>query len=159
MENLKIEIQIQKYRFEELDEETRNLIEAAKDATNLSYAPYSRFNVGAAVLLEDGTVINGSNQENAASPSGTCAERTAIFYANSKYPKTGVSAIAIAAKDSKGFTAKPITPCGSCRQVLLETEMRFNKEITFYLYGEEYIYKIEGTRNLLPLSFGNEFLI
>lgn len=158
MENLKLEIRIEKYRLEELNQMEQNLISSAKDATQSSYAPYSGFNVGAAVLLDDETIVKGSNQENAAYPSGLCAERTALFYANSQYPAIGVRAMAIAARNSSGFTKEPITPCGSCRQVILETEKRFGHQITFYLYGEDYIYKIEGTRNLLPLSFGNDFL-
>lgn len=158
MEYLKIEILLQKCSIEELGSKEYKLIESAKKATGGSYAPYSMFNVGAAVMLEDDTIVEGSNQENVAYPSGMCAERTAMFYANSQYPEKKVLAIAIAAKDKNGFTKEPVTPCGSCRQVLLETENRFSHDIIFYLYGEDYIYKIEGTKNLLPLSFGNEFL-
>ena len=158
MENIKIEILLQKLNISDLNSDEIKLIEAAKETTSLSYAPYSKFNVGAAIMIEDGTIIKGSNQENAAYPSGMCAERTALFYTNSQYPNTKVLAIAIAARDCNGFTKIPITPCGSCRQVLLETENRFDYPITFYLYGMEYLYKIEGTRNLLPLSFCDEYL-
>lgn len=154
MKTFRIKIEYQKYKFEELDAETQKLIEAAKDASETSYAPYSKLNVGAAVLLENGIIIKGSNQENAAYPSGLCAERVALFYANAQYPDTGVSAIAIAAQCDEEFSNYPITPCGSCRQVFLETELRSNGNIAFYLYGEKYIYKIEGAKNLLPLSFG-----
>ena len=153
MKELKQEISIRKYLYEELSDSDKRLIEAAKEATKRSYAPYSRFNVGAAVLLEDGTIVTGANQENAAYPSGLCAERTALFHAGSQYPDKAVTALAIAASNSEGFTELPITPCGACRQVLMETEMRYKRPIRVLMYGTAFIYEILGTKDLLPLSF------
>ncbi len=158
MREAKIEINIQSYSYDELDEKDRQLIDAAKDATLRSYAPYSRFAVGAAALLENGRIITGTNQENAAYPSGTCAERTTLFYANSEYPDQAVTTLAIAAKSPDGFLEKPIPPCGSCRQVLLETEQRYRHPMRILLYSKNEIYLLHGTKSLLPLSFGSEFL-
>lgn len=158
MKEVKIEINIRSYSYDELDEKDRQLIDAAKEATLRSYAPYSRFAVGAAALLENGKIITGTNQENAAYPSGTCAERTTLFYANSEYPDQAVVTLAIAAKSPDGFLEKPIPPCGSCRQVLLETEQRHKHPMRILLYSKNEIYLLHGTKNLLPLSFGSEFL-
>lgn len=158
MKEVKIEINIRSYSYDELDENDRQLIDAAKEATLRSYAPYSRFAVGAAALLENGKIITGTNQENAAYPSGTCAERTTLFYANSEYPDQAVVTLAIAAKSPDGFLEKPIPPCGSCRQVLLETEQRYKHPMRILLYSKNEIYLLHGTKNLLPLSFGSEFL-
>ena len=145
--------------YDELTAADRQLIEAAKDATRRSYAPYSHFHVGAAVLLADGTVVTGTNQENAAYPSGLCAERTTLFYAGSTHPDTAVVSLAIAAFTDGAFTTNPIVPCGACRQVMLETEQRHNHPIRTLLYGTEGIYLIEGgTRELLPLTFNASFL-
>ena len=142
------------YAYEELTEQDRQLIDAAKQATERSYAPYSNFRVGAAALLANGTIITGTNQENAAYPSGLCAERTALFYAGSSYPDTAVVALAIAAYTDGTFTRNPIAPCGACRQVMLEVENRHQHPIRTLLYGTEGIYLIEGgTRQLLPLTF------
>ena len=145
--------------YDELTAADRQLIDAAKDATRRSYAPYSHFHVGAAVLLADGTVVTGTNQENAAYPSGLCAERTTLFYAGSTHPDTAVVSLAIAAFTDDAFTTNPIVPCGACRQVMLETEQRYNHPIRTLLYGTEGIYLIEGgTRELLPLTFNASFL-
>ncbi len=158
MEEMKIEIRICSLHYDELNEEDRRLIEQAKEATQRSYAPYSRFSVGAAALLANGEIVTGSNQENAASPSGLCAERTTLFYANSRYPDQAVKTLAIAARNASGFTGKPISPCGACRQVLLETERRHGSPIRILLYGTTEIYQTNGIDNLLPLSFSGEFL-
>ena len=145
--------------YDELTAADRQLIDAAKDATRRSYAPYSHFHVGAAVLLADGTVVTGTNQENAAYPSGLCAERTTLFYAGSTHPDTAVVSLAIAAFTDGAFTTNPIVPCGACRQVMLETEQRYNHHIRTLLYGTEGIYLIEGgTRELLHLTFNASFL-
>lgn len=153
MKELKQEISIRKYLYEELSDSDKQLVEAAKEATKQSYAPYSHFNVGAAVLLEDGTIVTGSNQENAAYPSGLCAERTTLFYAGSQYPNKAITTLAIAASNTEGFTELPVTPCGACRQVLLETEMRYKRPIRVLMYGTAFVYEILGTKDLLPLSF------
>lgn len=158
MEEMKIEIRICSLHYDELNEEDRRLIEQAKEATQRSYAPYSRFSVGTAALLANGEIVTGSNQENAASPSGLCAERTTLFYANSRYPDQAVKTLAIAARNASGFTGKPISPCGACRQVLLETERRHGSPIRILLYGTTEIYLTNGIDNLLPLSFSGEFL-
>jgi len=148
-----IETKITICRFEELSEEYQNLINKAKEQVKKSYAPYSKFHVGAAIQLENGEIVAGNNQENAAYPSGLCAERVAMFYANSQFPDVPVKVLAIAAWTNGQFAAQPITPCGACRQVLLETETRFGKDIPILLYGTEAVYMIEKVRELLPLSF------
>lgn len=145
--------------FDELDESERRLVEEARKATYRSYSPYSRFSVGAAVELDDGSIVSGSNQENAAYPSGLCAERTAVFYAHSQYPDHAIRRICIAARGTDGQPVKqPITPCGACRQVLLESEQRARNPIKLLLYGTEGILVIESVKDLLPLSFGSEAL-
>jgi cytidine deaminase len=156
MKELKIYSIVHELSYKELSEADKNLIDLAKEACSRSYAPYSKFSVGAAVLLNNGEIITGNNQENAAYPSGLCAERTTLFYANSRYPDTPVKILAIAAKTDKDFIASPIPPCGSCRQVILETEKRFGQPVRILLYGKEKIYDIPGINNLLPLSFDAE---
>ena len=144
---------------EELTPEEVKLLDEARRATYRSYAPYSHFSVGAAVELEDGTIVGGSNQENSAYPSGLCAERTAVFYANSRYPDLAVRRLCIAARNTKGdFTKQPISPCGACRQVLLETEQRAGHHIEVLLYGTDGIYCIRSIRDLLPMGFDENFL-
>ena len=154
MKKLTIEIPYEVYSFGELNEEDRNLVETAREATWKSYAPYSKFHVGAAALLENGIVVTGNNQENVAYPSGLCAERTALFYANSQYPEVAVKALAIAARHADGTPHRGIiTPCGACRQVMLETEKRFGTPMRILLCGEEEVYEIESVKHLLPLCF------
>ncbi|MBI9062899.1 MAG: cytidine deaminase [Marinilabiliaceae bacterium] len=142
----------------ELSGPDHQLVDAAIEACANAYAPYSAFHVGAAVLLANGEIITGTNQENAAYPSGLCAERVAIFYANSKYPKVAVKAIAIAAKNEDGLIPNPVAPCGACRQVMLETELRFKSNFYTLLIGKEQVYKIEKVKDLLPLCFTGEEL-
>ena len=137
MKKIKIEIPINSCTYNELTTEEQKLIDAACEATKRSYAPYSHFAVGAAALLENGIVVTGTNQENAAYPSGTCAERTTIFYANSQYPDQAIKTLAIAARSEEDFLNTPISPCGACRQVLLETEKRFGKPMRILLYGKK----------------------
>lgn len=145
--------------YDELSERDCRLIDAAKQATKQSYAPYSHFHVGAAALLDDDTIVIGSNQENAAYPSGMCAERTALFYAGSAHPDKAVVALAIAAYSEGQFTAMPISPCGACRQVILEMEQRHSHPIRILLYGAEGIIVIEeGINELLPLTFSASYL-
>jgi cytidine deaminase len=137
----------------ELVTEDQELIAAAKEAANHAYAPYSKFMVGAAVRLESGIIVRGSNVENAAFPSGICAERTAISGSVSNYPDDKPVAIAIAAMTNNELTAECISPCGNCRQVLAEEEMRTGKRIRIILSGREKIRIIESVSLLLPLQF------
>ena len=146
-------------QYEELSEADRMVVDAARAATANSYAVYSNFNVGAAVRLGCGTIVNGSNQENAAYPSGICAERTTLFWANSQYPNEPVEVLASAAQTGGKELEVPIPPCGACRQVILETEKRFGNNIRIILYGAKQCYIIEdGVKALLPLSFDAAFL-
>ena len=148
-----IEIKVSILSFNELNPTQEALIDKAKEQVGKAYAPYSNFHVGAAVELENGEIFAGSNQENSAYPSGLCAERVAMFYANAQFPDVAVKTIAIAAFTNGNFLPEPITPCGSCRQVLLESEMRFEKNITVLLYGTNNIFQLENIRQLLPLCF------
>ena len=142
----------------ELSQEEQNLINESREAVKNAYAPYSKFQVGSAVLLENGKIITGTNQENAAYPSGLCAERVAVFYANSMYPDVPVKAVAVSAFTNNEFTEKPVPPCGSCRQVISETETRFKKPIKIFLAGKTKIMVIENAKALLPLNFDDGFL-
>lgn len=158
MENKNITTKIIVCSYEELNDEEKKLVDAAKEASNRSYAPYSRFQVGAAVRLAGGLLVSGSNQENAAYPSGICAERTTLFYANSQYPDRAVEALAIAAQTGEKFIEHPTAPCGACRQVILETEERYRHPIRIYLYGTNEVYIVDSIVGLLPLCFGKSDL-
>ncbi len=158
MKEIQIQTPVFVYTFDALPEQYKQLVIEAKKQTQQAYAPYSEFQVGAAVLLANGTIVGGNNQENAAYPSGICAERVAIFAANSQYPTQAVKAVAIAAYTDGSFLQKPISPCGSCRQVLLETENRFSSPIDILLYGEKEIYLIKKAALLLPLNFSKDSL-
>lgn len=159
MKQININIPYTCCTFDELNADDQQLVNAAKKACENSYAPYSHFSVGAAVALDNGEMLWGNNQENAAYPSGTCAERCTIFYANARYPQAAVNAIAIAAIGTDGhFTPSPITPCGACRQVLLETEHRYGKPMRVLLYGDKEIYVIESCSQLLPFQFNSDSL-
>ncbi len=143
----------------ELSDADRQLLTLAKEATRTSYAPYSRFCVGAALRLENGEAVCGSNQENAAYPSGTCAERCTMFYANARYPDTPPTVLAIAARGENGeFTPFPVTPCGACRQVLLESEIRYGSPIRLLLYGSREVWMIDSVSLLLPFRFDADAL-
>ena len=160
MKETQISIKITDYSNKlELDKSDNTLVDKAIAVCDNAYAPYSKFKVGAAVLLKNGEIITGTNQENAAYPSGLCAERTALFYANSKYPDVPVIAIAVAAKNNGSFTEQPVGPCGSCRQVILETETRFKTPIKIIMVGSEKISVIENAKSLLPLSFSEDDLL
>ena len=157
----KREISFTLFEYEGIDEltpEEQSVVKAAEDALNTSYAPYSNFNVGAAVLLENGHIVKGSNQENAAYPSGLCAERVALFYANSKFPNAAVKVLAVTARKNDNIIDGPIPPCGACRQVILETEKRFNQPMKIILAGAKRVQVINNARNLLPLTFDSEWL-
>jgi cytidine deaminase len=139
---------------EELEAEDQELIKAAKKAAVNAYAPYSGFRVGAALRLESGRVVTGSNVENAAFPSGICAERTAIFWSVSNYPDDKPVALAITAMNNEGIVAEEISPCGNCRQVIAEEEMRTGSKIRIILSGRNKIVKVDDGNSLLPLLFG-----
>ena len=138
--------------------ETEKLLLAAKEAAGKAYAPYSKFRVGAAALLDNGEVVAASNQENAAYPSGLCAERVTVFYANAKYPQARVTRLLIYAETERGPVITPISPCGACRQTLLEKETVQGSPIKVSLAGAAEIYSIQSIASLLPLSFGPKSL-
>jgi cytidine deaminase len=139
---------------EDLDLESKYLIHKAKDATNHAYAPYSKFHVGAAVLLEDGKIVTGTNQENAAYPSGMCAERVALYSAISQYPDIKISKIAVVAKKKGSKELAPATSCGPCRQVMLEFELRQNKSFEVLMLTQEHQWvKASSAMSLLPFCF------
>jgi len=158
MEKKTIEIQIAEYDYNELLQSDLHLIENAKEAALKAYSPYSHFSVGAAVMLENGVIIQGNNQENAAYPSGLCAERVAIFYANATYPKIAVTSIAVTVYYNGKFSEHTVPPCGSCRQVLLETELRFKVPIRMLMAGDRKVKIIDNVKSLLPLHFEEDFL-
>lgn len=139
--------------YDELDATDRQLIDAAKEAAKGAYAPYSHFHVGAAIRLDNGSIVVGANQENVAFSSGTCAERSACFQAGAIYPNVPFVAIAIAAFTNGEFQRLPISPCGACRQALLEYEVLHKKPIRLLLYGEREIYILPSVASLLPLCF------
>lgn len=153
MKQLKLEIEYDICAFDDLSDEEQMLVKRACDATHNAYARYSHFCVGAAVLLNDGTVVIGANQENAAFPSGLCAERSAIFAAQSNYPDQPIRMLAIAARDGGGLRDNPVSPCGSCRQVVIEMEDRYRQPIEILLYGKSGIYRMHSIKDLLPFCF------
>ena len=160
MKKINLNISFREYdSIEELNAEDRSLLEHARSAIKSAYAPYSAYHVGAAVLLDNGKIFTGNNQENVAYPSGICAERVALFYASSQYPDIPVKAIAVSAR-ARGFKINsPVTPCGSCRQVMAETENRFQQKMKLIMRGENgKINVVNGIKNLLPLMFRAEEL-
>lgn len=143
----------------ELPEEEQHLLVAASEATEGSYAPYSHFHVGAAVLLDDGTIVKGSNQENVAYPSGLCAERVALFAASAQHPGKQIKALAITAQSAEVHLDHPVTPCGACRQVMAEYEEKQNASYDVLLAadGDEVI-RLSSAASLLPLMFKADHL-
>ncbi|MCD6018586.1 MAG: cytidine deaminase [Bacteroidetes bacterium] len=134
------------------------LLEAQKILKN-AYAPYSNFNVGAAVLLDNGKIVTGNNQENAAYPSGLCAERVAIFYAGAQYPNVDIKTIAITVKSKNIVIKEPLSPCGGCRQAIAEYENKSGKAIRIIMSGEKgQIYIAKSIESLLPLMFSKKYL-
>jgi cytidine deaminase len=144
---------------EDLPKDICNLMAQAIAIRKNAYAPYSKFRVGAAILLDNGQIVLGSNQENAAYPSGLCAERVAIFQAGAIYPETKILKIVITAASDTNKTTTPIPPCGSCRQSIAEYEIKQNTPIEIYFMGETgAIYKSSSLKNLLPFMFDKSFL-
>lgn len=144
---------------EELSSEDQELITVARDAAKLAYAPYSKFMVGAAIRLESGRIVHGANVENAAFPSGICAERTAIAGAVSNYPEDKPVALAIAAMSDEEVIAESVSPCGNCRQVIAEEELRSGKQIRIILACRNKIQVLESISPLLPLQFSRKSLM
>ena len=157
MREERIEIHLQKGRIEELTADERRGMDVALAAAERAYAPYSGFHVGAAAELADGRLVPGSNQENAAYPSGLCAERTALFTAGAQYPDVAVRALyVVSMKD--GVVQDKISPCGGCRQVISEVEHRYGQSVRIYLCGRTEYCRVESAEALLPLSFGSKDL-
>jgi cytidine deaminase len=143
----------------ELPIEVQNLMEQAISTRKNAYAPYSKFRVGTALLLDNGKIVLGSNQENAAYPSGLCAERVAIFQAGAIYPNAKITKMAITAASDTNKTTEPIPPCGACRQSIAEYEIRQESQIEIYFMGETgEVYKSQSLKNLLPLLFNKNVL-
>ena len=158
MKELILQTKVTTCTLEEMEPSMRELVEKAKAMTQNAYCPYSHFHVGAAARLADGQIVAGSNQENAAYPSGLCAERTTLFAANANNPNTPVEALAIACYTQGHYTKDAASPCGACRQVMLETEQRFGKPMQVILYGEDMCYVFDSAADLLPLNFVAENL-
>ncbi len=153
MKQINLNICITHCQLDELSADDRELVDSALKATDNAYAEYSHFYVGAALRLANGNIVIGANQENAAFPSGLCAERTAIFAAQANYPDQYVTALAIVARNDNGLLEEPVSPCGACRQVILGIEDRYKKPIRIMLYGKRGVYCVSSIKDLLPLSF------
>ena len=154
MTNKEIKIAYREYEsLEQLEAEERKLADAAIDAMKNAYAPYSGFSVGAAVMFEDGEIVKGSNQENAAYPSGLCAERTALFYASASRPDKAMAALAIAAGQNGEICGTPATPCGACRQVMAQYQVKSGRPMKILLVGADRIWEFDKVDDLLPLIF------
>ncbi len=160
MKNLTLKSEVLVYEERgELPEEMANLLSQAEEAATRAYAHYSHFQVGAAILLNNGVVVTGSNQENAVYPCGLCAERTAAFAASSRFPEVPFHTIAITAVNPVEPLSKPVSPCGSCRQVLFEYEQKFNQPIEVILSGQTGpVYRFSCVEDLLPYTFHAGFL-
>ncbi len=156
MEKKTINIPYEEYAsIAELPDADRALLEAAIDATKGSYAPYSHFNVGAAVRLADGTVVKGANQENAAFPSGLCAERTAMFAASANYPGVAFESLAVVCSRDGKLMPNPGSPCGACRQVMAQYEREADKPMRILLGSSGPILAFDGVESLMPLIFND----
>ena len=160
MKKREIKIEFAEYdNSSELDDLDIELVESAKEAVKSSYSPYSKFAVGAAVRLANGIIVKGSNQENGAYPSGLCAERVALFAAGSQYPNVAVEAIAITVKTDSSYHKGPLSPCGACCQVMLESETRSKRDMKIIMHGENNsCYVTSNVRSVLPFAFDSDFL-
>ena len=155
MKEIQIETKLSVFEsFEELSQSEKDFMNQAIEIRKKSYAPYSKFQVGAAIVLDNGVVLQGSNQENAAYPSGLCAERVVIFYAGANYPDNKIVKLFISATPSDRDSENPIPPCGSCRQSIAEYEIKQDLPIEIYFMGAKgAIYKSDSLKNLLPFMF------
>jgi len=160
LKKIKIESQLYVYEaLQELPEDVQQLMQSAFTARDNAYAPYSNFYVGAAIMMDNGEIITGSNQENASYPSGLCAERTAIYYAGAKYPQSGIKTMAISAKSLNKEMTRPVPPCGACRQAIAEYEVKQKRPIALYFMGDSgQVFKSDSLENLLPLLFTQDYL-
>ncbi len=160
MKEVKIESKLYVFEsIEELPKDVNMLMQKATEARGKAYAPYSKFHVGTALLLDNGEIITGNNQENASYPSGLCAERTAIYYAGSQYPNAKVLRMAITATSQNKQTVSPIPPCGACRQAIAEYEVKQKVPIEIYFMGEKgKVAKSDSLANLLPFVFDKSVL-
>ncbi len=160
MKTIKIESILDVFEnFDELPKDIKLLMDKAKEARLKAYAPYSNFQVGAAILMDNGEIITGSNQENASYPSGLCAERTAIFYAGAQFPNSKILRMAIVAGSNHNITALPIPPCGACRQSIAEYEVKQEAPIEIFFMGQTgKVIKSNSLSNLLPLMFDKSVL-
>jgi cytidine deaminase len=144
---------------EELPNQVQGLMQKAIDTKKNAYAPYSKFKVGASLLLDNGVIITGNNQENAAYPSGICAERVAVWKASSDYPSVKILKLAISASSNSQILKEPVAPCGACRQTLSEYELKQKDKVEVYFMGEEgKIIKTNSISDLLPIAFDKSFL-
>ena len=149
-----INIEYQEFSsIDELNAEDRELAQAAIEGMKGSYAPYSHFNVGAAVRMSNGQIVRGANQENAAFPSGLCAERTAMFAAGAKYPEKDMCSLALCGGVYGRLTDEPATPCGACRQVMAQYQAKAGKPMSVIMVGAKRIWKFEKVDDILPLIF------
>ncbi len=157
---IKIESVFELYKdISDLSREEQELLNKAKEACNDAYAPYSKFYVGSAVLLINGSIVTGNNQENAAYPSGLCAERVALFAASANQKNSAVKTLAIACKSASVIINTPVTPCGACRQVIAEYQEKYNHPIRILMTGEKgEVYACNGIEQLLPLMFNSKHL-
>ena len=153
MKTINLNIAIKHCQLDELSVADRELIEQAMKATDNAYAEYSHFYVGAALRLANGRIVIGANQENAAFPSGLCAERTAVFSAQANFPDQSIEALALVARNDNCLIDNPVTPCGACRQVLLGVEERYGLPMRILMYGKSGVYSVGSAKDLLPLSF------
>lgn len=153
MKTINLNIAIRHCQLDELTDADRELIDRAMKATDNAYAEYSHFYVGAALRLANGRIVIGANQENAAFPSGLCAERTAVFSAQANFPDQSIEALALVARNDNGLVDSPVTPCGACRQVLLGVEERYGRPMRILMYGKSGVYIVGSVKDLLPLSF------
>ncbi len=138
---------------DEMSTEDRELVAKAIEATKTAYTPYSKFNVGAAIRMDNGEIVTGSNQENMAYPSGLCAERTAMFHAAADHPNVAMRTMAIAAVQNGELTPEPVSPCGACRQVMAEYQTRSGKSMEIILVGKTTAMKFFKVDDLLPFIF------
>ncbi len=160
MQQKKVSSTIKIYdQFKELPQAIQTLFQEAEKARDKAYAPYSNYRVGAALHLASGKIVTGNNQENAAYPSGLCAERTALFYAGAQYPEDPITALVVSVKSAHKTIDHPSPPCGACRQALAEYEFKQEHPIAIYFKGEVgKIYQVDALIDLLPLAFNNSFM-